>query len=460
MPEIALGVTYSKRTPAQTPQVFLNNLVLEKTLTNQIDQKSWIGRPGFLEKYTIAGALRGITDSPIGFLVADTGFFYISGITFYFQPHVGGPPSVLGTILGNDYVIFATTPTAMLICGAGKAYRYDGTFTTIVMPGAEPVAWVAYMAGYFLLGVAESQKIFFMVPGAAAPVALDFFSAQVQGDNTVRGVVLGDQLVIFSDKHTEFWVASGDADLPFSRTVGQLYSKGLASVHAIAPSLDNSIYFVGNDRVVYRAAAQPIDVGDPSISEALRNADPDEIICWSFKEDDHAYFVMTLETLGTFVLDVSTGAWSPWSSFGNPEWAMRVGFQFRDATILAGSKTLPRIYEVSAEYPDDNLSSIICTLTGGVPIVGPPKRCDNLTLIMDPGVDSLDYDVALRCSDDQGQTFSPTLVQTVLTGNFVSNPVWRQLGLMRQPMRVFQFMWETNGFIRVSTARYNESFVY
>lgn len=473
MPEIALGLTISRRFLAGAltfPNVSVVNFVVEKTNTNQVDQKSWVSRPGLLSKYaTVGGLLRGIYDCPIGFLASPEVFFQVSGGGFYSQSFAPGTPTFIGAIAGTNNVIFASTPDVMLICGGLNVYRYDGTLTTIAMPNGEQVIWVAYMSGYFLLGVADSQVIYFMVPGAAAPDALDFFSAEVQGDNTVRGMVLGDQLVIFSERHTEFWQASGDADLPFNRVVGQLYSKGLAGTNACAV-LDNSIYFIGSDRCIYRADTQPVNVGDATISEALRRtADLSGAFCWSFLVDDHAYLVMTLNsTSGTYVLDVSSGFWSQWTSFNDVittfPWAAIVGFQFKDASILGGGFYQNEIWDISPNYKTDDASNIPGLLTGGTPILGKPQRCDSVTLIMNAGFPAADSTVSLQCSDDQGRTYGTAIPITVasgaLTNDYTMNPVWRQLGLMRQPGRVFQFLFEDAGPFRVSTARFNEAFVY
>lgn len=460
MPAIDLATNYSQR---YGPTVQVINLIVEKTQVNQIDQKSWISRPGLDAKYATTGSLRGIVDCPIGFLAAYTGFFYVSGSGFYFQAFAAGAPSFIGAVAGADFVSMATTPAAMLICGGDTAYRYDGAFAAVVMPGAEPIAWVAYMAGYFLLGVKNSQHIFYMTPGSAAPGALDFFSAEVGGDNTVRGIPLGDQLVIFCEAHTEFWQASGDVNLPFNRIVGQLYSKGLASRFAVA-ELDNSLYFVGSDLCIYRAGAQPVNVGDPSISARLRGIDPSNFVCWSFVTDSHAYFILTVDfgSRGTLVLDVSTGLWAQWTSFfgiaTSRPFAAPIGLQFKTGIVLGGGISIHSIYDVSSQYTDDDGTNIDAFIVGGVPIIGPAKRCDNVTVIMDAGIQSAPVTVSMNYSDDQGNTVSAFQAVIVQPGDFTGNPIWWQLGLMQQPLRLFFWEFQNAGPIRIWTARYNESF--
>lgn len=468
MPAIDIATDYSHR---YGPSVQVINMVIEQTVVNQIDQKSWISRPGLSAIEATEGVLRGMTDTPTTLIAANRSIVYAAGTGLWSQSVTpGDPPSFLGTIAGTDFVSFATTPQVLLACAGDTLYRYDTTgFATLTMPDGELVSWVTYLAGYFLIGVKDSEVIFFMVPSATAPAALDFFSAEVGGDNHIRAIPLGDQLAIFCESHTEFWQASGDVNLPFNRIVGQLYSKGLAGRFAVA-ILDNSIYFLGSDTCVYRADAQPVNVGNPTISAQFSGIVPENFFAWAFVMDNHAYLVMTINrgSAGTLVLDVSAGRWVQWTSFNSittaRPFAGVVGLQVRSNTtqpglVFCGGISNEMIWQVSSSFTDDAGTNIDAFLVGGVAVVQQQKRCDSVTLIMDAGTQGAPVTVSLATSDDQGNTVSAFDAISIVPGNFTGNPVWWQLGLMQQPMRLFYLEFQNSGPVRVWTARYNEAVV-
>lgn len=464
MGAVNLGITYGHRNLAETPIVQILNLVLEPNATNEIDDKTWIMRPGVkLHQSPGTGRLRGVMQSTAAY---PGKLFYVMGQAFYQEGSAGNYVN-LGAVSGLDNAIFAFHNTIILVCANGTVHLYDGTnFNPVIMPGGESVAWVAYLAGYFLFGVADSQKMFFMPPTSTAPDALDFFSAETHSTNTVRGMILNDQLVIFCQENTEFWQPSGDPDLPFSRIVGQGYEKGLASAQAIA-LIDNTLMFVGNDLVVYRAQNVPVRVSDNTIEEQLRlaNANVNDPIfqAWTYTADGHVYFVLSPDGQGTFPFDVSTKAWLNWkSATAGPYWLVTFGATLTGGLTIGGNLADSALYSVDPSYGTDLGVPIDWQLTGGVPVLGNSQRLDSLTLMTNAGQGGSfanPVTVDLHLSNDQGQTFLGPFTKTNGNpGDYAAVPAWRMMGQMKQPQCVMLFSGSVTQPFRISYARYNESF--
>lgn len=468
MGAVNLGIRFDQRSAAETPVVHVTNLILEPSLTNEVDQKTWLLRPG-AEVYPSpqSGPLRGLLRSTSAYPNA---LFIVQGPHLYTQDMTSNAATIIGPVAGNDRVIFAYHNNVILLSAASIAYRYDGsTFAPITMPDGELISWVAYLAGYFLLGVRDSQHIFFMTDTASAPDALDFFSAETHSTNTVRAMVLNDQLVIFCDENTEFWQPSGDLDLPFSRIVGQGYEKGLQGSQSIA-AIDNTLMFVGNDYVVYRVEQVPLRVSTNSIEERLRRAvavfvDNNQgtvFQAWTMLADGHAYFVLTIDNQGTFVYDVSTQEWLSWNSNDSNFWLCSYGVSFDGFLTLGASYADNFIYQITPDLGADNGNPIDWVLTGAVPILGPSQRLDSLTLMTNAGHGGSFQNpvtVDLRISNDQGQSFiGPFTVSAGVPGDFAAVPTWRMMGQMKQPQCILEFSGSVTSPFRISYARYNESF--
>lgn len=459
MVAVALGINFNDRSAARTPQVLLKNLVLEKDETNLVDGKAWITRPGTIYFPAPPSAFRGVFQQD-GLFNGDT--LVAAGAALYRLTN--GVFSLLGVMPGTDLVAFAASADKVMICAGQTAYIYDGTgLMPVVMPSSEAVGWIAYLAGYFLIGVESSQKIFFLVDGASPPNpdALDYFSSATQTGNVLRGMTLSDQLLLFGQNVVEFWQASGDANLPYSRIVGMVYQKGIVSEFG-ACSQDNSIFFIGNDLVVYRCESVPVRVSSNSVEEKLRQNTATPPVCWAFNMDGHSYVVITISGYGTLVYDASTETWLPWQTGTSQFWNCQYGIQLDAGSAVGGTPGAAGLYKISGAYSDDSGQPILREIMGAVPVLGAPQRCDSFSLIVDAGGGASltnQMEIDLRFSDDQGQTYSNWISMAAGTnGQYSVQPVARMLGMMRYPMRVFHLRSSVMGPFRISLARVNEYF--
>lgn len=468
MPAVALGTSYSVRNVAKTAPVLLSNMVLEQDDTNLVDGKMRIGRPALRFWQAVGqGPIRAVFQRK-GVLSGD--FIVHSGTEVWRVPSAVAAYKI-GDISANPAQI-AGGETGIVLCDGSAAYSYDGTnYAQVSMPDNVPVQSVAYLSGYFFLAQTGSQRIYYIAPGETSPDGLDFFSAESQPDAVVALGILSDELWIFGETSVEVWSPSGDQDAPLTRQSGRLYNRGIASRNSLVYA-DNTLFFVGDDLIVYRSSTVPKAISDNSISEAIRAAVVNIIFAWSFSLDNHTYYVMSvLDTTGTsktFVYDVTTSSWSRWSTLEASVWAGFCGAQSTGypATIVAGQANTPNLYHVDATFNIDSDQNgdvpILRELVGGVGVTGPDQRCDSLSVCAAMGW-SPDPDepaiLQVRWSEDQGQTWGDWRDMSLgKQGQYAGLATLRLLGRMKAPGRIFHFRMSDPAISRISYARVNEAF--
>jgi hypothetical protein len=462
MPSIPLGQTYNVRMAAATPPYLLTNMVLEKDPTNLVDGMARIQRPALDLRQSVGSG-------PIETVYQAKGLFgddmlVISGTELWRVPVLTqNAPSDIGSVGQN-------AGTCQFASGAGQAvlaapnlnaYSYNGTaLSQINIPNGDPISSVAYLDSYFYLSKAGTQLIYFISPGETAPGGLEYFSAEAQADNVLALGVLTDELWIFKEADIEVWSPSGDLNAPLTRQPGRLYNRGIANRDTLV-TLDNTLFWVGNDRIVYRAGSVPQAISDNSVAELVRRASASSLKAWSFSLDQHVYYVLTTN-LGTVAYDVTTQKWSQWTSAGQPTWRGAMGYAVDGSTVVAGDAYSANLYTLDPLGVTDNGDPITRVLVGGVPVSGPTERCDNVEVVAALGQTastSAPATLSLDWSDDQGNTWSAPVALSLHTqGQFAGRAYARMLGRMRSPGRVFRFTTADPALTRISYARYNEAF--
>lgn len=120
--------------------------------------------------------------------------------------------------------------------------------TPIDMPEGKALA-LAHLAGFVLVSVANTQKVFFVLPGETTIDALNFFEKESNPDNVLDMLLVGDQVLICGDGSAENWYATGDALAPFAPQEGRVYQRGVVTGTPVLVS--DGVIFVGDDGKVY-----------------------------------------------------------------------------------------------------------------------------------------------------------------------------------------------------------------
>ena len=191
----------------------------------------------------------------------------------------------------------------------------------------------------------------------------------------------------------------------------------------------------------------------PQQTESLASDDTNKVRCWSYEQDNHAFYVMRLGAIGTFVYDITTGEWSEFATSGFTSWNAEFGRLWKNRPI-ALSQSNGKVWELDPRQSQDQGSLDVTTFyTGGIAVRGhdqPSIGAVRLTGSFGE-VRSNPATISMRYSDDAGRTFSAwediTLSQTDTTQEIA----WRALGSVKAPGRVFEFR-DVGGMVRVNDA--------
>lgn len=120
----------------------------------------------------------------------------------------------------------------------------------VPMPLGESALTLASVAGYVLVGVANSQKFYWINPGETTIDPLNFAEKESNPDNIVTMNTVGDQVLISGSGSTENWYATGDIAAPFAPIEGRVYARG--AIKSTAVPIQDGVILVGNDGIVYQ----------------------------------------------------------------------------------------------------------------------------------------------------------------------------------------------------------------
>lgn len=454
MPQVALGMTARKRLTAWLPQLRVVNMLAEQSISNTFTGVDHVQRPG-LTLFATLGAepIQGV------FRQAGTfnGDFLASSGSALKRVTSGGVVTSLGDLTGSGRFIAAATATRAILVAGGAADSTNGTtITPVVMPDGRLAGSVAQLNGYFIIPELDSARFYWIEPGQTNPDGLNFATTESSPGFILKVERVGDELWFFKQEGIEVWVPTGDADLPFQRVPGRNYDKGCRSKDTVC-RYDNSVAWVGNDGIVYRGDSSPVRFSDHSLEEQIRKSSIDDLRAWQFEVDGHKVYCLTM-TGGTWGFDVSSGQWSEFKSYGYDYWRAYVGDAGENFTI-AGDSEEGILYELDPEASNDNGDVLERILTGGVPALGEPVRCNSFELYLTTGTaeDPNLYPKARISWSDDFQTYGDFEDVSIGRQGHYGEPVkLTRLGSMRYPGRLWQIRITDDVVATISAASFNE----
>lgn len=195
----------------------------------------------------------------------------------------------------NAAVIATQTDTTLVATAVSNTSAGNSISTTVPVDGGGAAAWgattllggggttlrtvtgmgagevpkaLATLDGYVLVSVGNSQKVYYILPGATTIDPLDFFEKESNPDNVLDMLTVGDEVLISGDGSAEHWAATGDLDNPFAPVKGRVFARGV--IEGTATVVDESIILVGNDGRVYMIGADVTPISTHGIEERIR----------------------------------------------------------------------------------------------------------------------------------------------------------------------------------------------
>lgn len=451
MPSLTYGKSSYRRMAGGFPELRLINMLVESTPTAEQDV-ALIARPGLVQSYTTgATPIRTMyyADGVLGGSI-----FSLAGNTLY-----DGTDNI-GVVEGTGPAGMAASATDLIVTGGETLYRTGGETTVAAgFPDGAYVVAVAYLAGLFI-GVRENTQRFYWsaVRDPSSWDGLDYASAESSPDPLRDLVVVGDVLWLMGSESIEPWQVTGDADLPFSRIEGRDYQRGVIAT-GCACELDNTLFWIGEDGIVYRGAATPQRLSDHGIEEQIGLSTFHRVMRLTF--DGHKMLVVQLSTR-TYAYDVATAQWCQLQSFGFPTWQVTAAVE-QDGKTVVGSGITGAVYRVDHDAVSDAGERIERLFTAVAPVADGGFTIDTLHLEADFGSTPLltgqgsDPQIEVRASRDGGRTWADWRADTLgRQGEYRARSAWRRFGTFDAPGAMFEFRTTEMVPLRISTVKVNE----
>jgi len=348
-------------------------------------------------------------------------------------------------MLGDRVDICTNGTNLVMVDGIlGYSYTEDDGISQLSGDGWYVSESVDVLDGYFIFVRKDTGQFFLSDLLSDTFDPLKFATAEAAPDDLKAVVVFQQEAFMFGKKTAEVWYTGIDPDFPLERRSGAFIDRGIASPHC-AVNIDNSVYWLGEDRIVYRMNGYvPIKVSNFDVDTTAQAANVDDAHAYTYIEDGHKFYVLTLPTANlTYALDLATGLWHQrsHSRHGRHHGNCHV---FTYNYNLIGDFQAGAIYHMHSSIPNDSTDHI--QRIG----VSPPVHFDrtygiikSFELDMDTGVwtiagDGQDPVGTLSWSGDGGETWSHEREASIgKMGQYRYRARWLALGADRQ--RQFKF---------------------
>jgi hypothetical protein len=458
MPVIPLGAAAYNRDASFLPEVELINLYVEDDASGaSVDEKLRLQRPGLVHFGNVAGAVRGMFQSDG---VAGSRTFLVAADKL--QTITNTATSTLGTV-SNDgtQAHFAAAFDKLAVASGGNLYLLDDedALMPLLLPDQDTDSVnrraidITALNNYIVIACPDGR--FFWLPPGVSDFndlnALNFATAESAADGLVACHALMDEVYLFGPSTVEVWQTTGSADLPFQRAPGRNFTRGCLHADTVA-TVDNTLFFVGSNGVVYRASTVPQRVSTYAIEEHLakRTGNPSAFV---YTLDAHEFYCLTIPGRGTFAYDAATKGWSRLKSIGMTEFRARHAVSTADGTLLgdAATGTVWRFDRAAAMDGNDPIERIV---TGTAPL--PSRRStrnDSIALYVGS---SATCSYRLRWHEGQGSYPSTYRMLGARAGDDVLTSY--RLGHGRESYRTFEISCVDPAIIRISGMIANEAF--
>lgn len=369
-----------------------------------------------------------------------------------------GTATALGTIPGTGIVRMTDNGTQLVVVtpetGAGYVYDTDGpVFAQITDPDWPGAGSCDFIDQYGVFTVPGTGRFFISaLADLTSYDALDIATAESAPDALVRVFVDHREVWLFGTDSTEVWYNSGAAAFPFERVSGGILERGCAAAGSVA-KCDNTVFWLGNDRVLYRAAGyQPQRISTHAIEYALAQVpDLSDAEAFTYTQEGHGFYCLTVPQANagagmTLCYDVATGLWhervSGASAALRGRWRAQ-GDAYAYGRTIVGDCQTGKLYDLGLDTYTENGATIRRLATS--PVVQADGRRmlhARLEVQVESGAGLLsgqgeDPQAMLRWSDDGGRTWGNDHWASMgAQGQYSRRVQWRRMGASRN--RVYE----------------------
>jgi hypothetical protein len=428
-------------------QELLVNLYPEIETSNGKKKLLRIQRPGLAQTIDIDGEARGIARfSGVYYAVFGTKLYRLASAS---ATHIGTLSSSTGP------VTFAKNTTQVAVADGASMYVWDGTSTTTVSPpaGASRIGTLGFLNGRGIFDSGEGRFFATATEDFTSIDELDFATAESASDDIIRLFVDHREIWLFGPESIEVWYDQGGASFPFVRQTNVALERGCLAKNSVAAN-DNSIFWLGDDKVVYRAEAyRPVRISTHPVERLIKAVQTPENAEANFIEwSGHKWYHIRFPGELSLVYDVATGSWWQPRSWGSNDWTIRGNPKGADTYVVAPGG----VFQLDEDALTDD-GTLIERVAISPPIHADGERFNMYALWVDMDVGTAASGVApkvmLDWSDD-GRTWSNEHWRSAgLIGEYQRRVTWRNLGQSRS--RTFRLRMTDNVRTKIIGAHAN-----
>jgi len=310
-----------------------------------------------------------------------------------FKIGVDGAGTEIGTIPGVERVSMAhnqiTGGNEVAIANGQSGYVYNTvteTLTQITDDGFPGAISFDFCDGY-IMGIEPGRRFGFHSQLAAAGDynTLDRYEAEGSPDKLVGQIVTHREWWLFGERTIEPYTNTGAATGTFQRASGTVIEVGAASRYAIC-QMDNSVFWLGGDGVVYRANGYtPVRISTHAIEQAIARCNTAQAFAFTLEDRGHKIFSLPFPDGQTWGYDAASGEWHRRQSYGLDRWRINTLTKWRGAWI-AGDYSNGRIYQL--DWNTSNEAGDILErrrITGVLSDSQNPVTVNGVALVFDTG---------------------------------------------------------------------------
>ena len=262
------------------------------------------------------------------------------------------------------------------------------------------------------------------------------------------------EIHFYGQTTTEIFYNSGAAAFPFTRQGNAFIERGCFDQNSIV-KIDNTVTFVGNDRIVYTLGGYiPQRISTHAIEYQLRDAT--YVRAWTYTQEGHKFYVMECDR-GTWLFDQATGAWHRRKSFGLDYWRCNGTVSVYGLELFCDRAT-GNLYTASFAVFTENSETISVQIT--LPTIDngtSQKSMYAFQMMLETGQGNAaitDPQIVLQYSDDGGHMWSNEMWRAAgQMGQYLHRVIWRKLGqFYTRQMRITM----TDPFYRIAISYWHD----
>lgn len=335
---------------------------------------------------------------------------------YLYEVSTAGVFTSRGTIPGTGRVSMShqqiTNGYEVIIVNGSQGYVYNTVTTTLVTitDSSFPGSFVVDFIDQYFAQVEPGRGYWFHsdLASATSYLSTDRYEAEASPDKIVTLIVDHREVWVLGERTIEIYSNTGGTQ-PFARQDGTVIEQGCGGRYTVV-QLDNSIFWLGNDGIFYRANGYtPVRISTHAVEQEISDKVWSSCYAFTWSDRGHKVIYWTFPDGLTWGYDAATGLWHRRESYQRSNWRV-ADMVYWNNQWISGDSYNGKLYIVDWDNYTEDDDPLVASRTIQFLHANQNEVFQNyLELVMAVGLgntDSVDRQVSLRFSDDGGFNWS------------------------------------------------------